>query len=218
VLADLIAPTTCVACGAHGDDLCVSCAEHVIVLGAPLCPRCGGPQHDTSSRCACRDLTGFDRARSLVVFAEPVRALTLRLKRRGTTNTAAAIGSLLAELVRRHELHAETVTFVPAVPGRGFDHAQLIARATARELGLPAKALLRRTGRGPRQADVPLTQRRANVRDRFVARTSPGRILLVDDVFTTGATAEACGLALRASGAAAVNVVTWARALRRRPP
>jgi predicted amidophosphoribosyltransferase len=114
----------------------------------------------------------------------------------------------------------EVVAFVPA--GRrarlaGFDHVELVARAVARQLGRPLGRLLYRVQDGPRQADVSLRDRRTNVSGRFAARPSPGRVLLVDDVFTTGATAEACSLALSASGARSVDVITWARTLRRQP-
>jgi predicted amidophosphoribosyltransferase len=132
---------------------------------------------------------------------------------------ARAVGDLLAGLATRHDLDADVVTFVPAgrrARARGFDHAELIARATARSLRLPLKMLVVRAGDGPRQADVPLDERRANVRRRFVAKPNDGRVLLVDDVFTTGATAEACSLALLTAGAESVDVVTWARTLRRR--
>ena len=161
---------------------------------------------------------GFERARSLVVFAEPARALTLSLKRYGRRSTAAGIGGLLAALASSHGLHAGTVTFVPggrAARSRGFDHAELLARSVARSLGSRVERLLTRTDDGPRQADVSFADRRTNVRQRFAARATAGTILLVDDVFTTGATAEACATALTRAGAVSVDVVTWARTLRR---
>jgi predicted amidophosphoribosyltransferase len=77
--------------------------------------------------------------------------------------------------------------------------------------------LLVRAHDGPRQADVPFTDRRRNVEGRFVAVKAKGSVLLVDDVFTTGATAEACAEALKKAGADRVDVVTWARTLRRLP-
>ena len=87
---------------------------------------------------------------------------------------------------------------------------------------IPARALLVRTGNGPRQADVAFAERRTNVTGRFASRRAGrmtgrmtgGQVLLVDDVFTTGATAEACSVALRDAGAGRVDVVTWARTLR----
>jgi predicted amidophosphoribosyltransferase len=133
-----------------------------------------------------------------------------------------SVGELLADLVVRDRLVGTNtvVTFVPAgkrTRARGFDHAELIATAVARSLRVPLGRLLVRAGDGPRQADVPFTHRRENVRERFRAGSTRHHVLLVDDVFTTGATAEACSLALLGAGALAVDVVTWARTLRRRP-
>lgn len=203
-LLELVAPTLCVACGSPADgDLCGNCAVRVVVLRDPFVPSFAP-----------------GRALSLVAFAEPARGLTLRLKRRGATTTAQAIGSLLSSLVRREGIEADSVTFVPAASSaarrRGFDHTELLATAIARDLGLPVTRLLRRIGEGPRQADVPLTARRDNVRNRFTSDGASGRIMLVDDVFTTGATAEACATALLSGGATSVDVVTWARTLLRR--
>jgi predicted amidophosphoribosyltransferase len=225
-IIDLVAPERCVACGRSADgELCVVCASDVVVLDDALCPRCGGPMRAgraaTSGACPCADLGGFRRARSLVVFVEPARTFTLGLKRRARASSVAAVGDLLASLARREGLAQPgvIVTHVPAgrtAARRGFDHAELIARATARALDADHERLLVRARQGPRQADVPLADRRTNVRGRFAARPVDRPVLLVDDVFTTGATAEACATALRAAGAPAVDVLTWARTLRRR--
>lgn len=218
---DLVAPVRCVRCGSSCDaELCARCAEFVEVIASPLCERCGTPASAPTKACpACLDLVGFRRARSLVTFVEPARALTLALKRRGRRPLARAVGDLLAVLAARHELDGEVVAFVPSgrrARAHGFDHTELIARATGRSLGVPVRRLLVRTHEGPRQADVPFMERRSNVRGRFASRATRRRVLLVDDVFTTGATAEACSLALLESGAESVDVVTWARTLRRR--
>jgi competence protein ComFC len=184
----------------------------------------GAPSPAEVGRCAgCERVEGFRRARSLVVFAEPARALTLALKRKGRRALAAAVGGLIADLAVRDGLLTTEdviVTFVPAgkrANRAGFDHARLLAAATAATLGARMRPLLVRTTEGPRQADVPLAERRRNVCGRFSARPTEGSVLLVDDVFTTGATAEACSRALLHAGADAVDVVTWARTLRRVP-
>lgn len=222
-LLDVVAPPVCVGCGAVGDaELCPVCAEGVDVLGAPRCDRCGSPTVAAVERCqACRPLDGFSRARSLVAYAEPARSLTLALKRRGRRPLARAIGGLVAGLARANGLRGEVVAYVPAgrrARSAGFDHVQLIARAAADSLGVASSPLLVRAKEGPRQADVALSGRRSNVLGRFVSRPARGSVLLVDDVYTTGATAEACSAALLAAGASSVDVVTWARTLRRRPP
>jgi ComF family protein len=217
--ADLLAPLGCVACGAAcGEDLCERCADQVAPLGSPICARCGGPAGASPGCCA--DLVGFDRARSLVTYSPPSSRLALALKRRGRGGLAAAMGELLAALARRERLDAAglVVTAVPAGAAarrRGYDHAELLGRAVARSLGRPWQPLLVRRCEGPRQADVPLTHRRHNVRARFAARPTGEQVMIVDDVFTTGATAEACAVALRDAGAPRVDMLTWARTLRR---
>jgi predicted amidophosphoribosyltransferase len=220
-LLDLVAPDRCVACEAASDgELCRACAAEVAIL-ASGCERCGNPRTSPRAPCPCQELGSFRRARSLVVFAEPARSLTLALKRRARPSTISAVGDLLAALARREGLVVSdtVVTHVPAgraAARRGFDHAGLIARATATALGVRAARLLVRAREGPRQADVPLDRRRANVAGRFAARSVDVAVLLVDDVYTTGATAEACAEALTKAGAASVDVLTWARTLRRR--
>jgi ComF family protein len=224
-IAGLLAPLRCVGCGVEGtDELCGSCAQDVRVLTPPWCDRCGTPGRTHSSgRCArCEPFDAFDCARSLVVFAEPARRLTLQLKRKGRRGLAASIGELLALLARRERL-AGRDTVVTWVPGgrasrrHGFDHAAQIAAALARALDVRAERVVVRARDGPRQADVPLAKRRENVAGRFAAARAPRRVLLVDDVYTTGSTAQACASVLRAAGAQRVDVVTWARTPRLRP-
>lgn len=155
-----------------------------------------------------------------MAFADSSRRLVLALKRRGRPGLARDIGALMARLAGREGMDPDVVCWVPGgrSAGRaGFDHTELLARAVAVRLGVEARSLLHRAAEGPRQADVPLHQRRTNVRERFACRSARGRVLLVDDVLTTGATVEACASALAGAGAERVEVVTWARTLRRRP-
>jgi predicted amidophosphoribosyltransferase len=112
---------------------------------------------------------------------------------------------------------ATTVTFVPATrrafSERGFNAAERLARGVARELGLPCRALMRTTRQTRDQAGLGRAERAVNLAGAFEARASGGRILLVDDVITTGATAAECTRALRAGGADEVEVLTFAMAL-----
>lgn len=219
-LGELLAPLRCVVCGAACDgDLCASCAGTLEPVRDPKCERCGAPAPIATADCpSCAPLSGFGRARSLLVYGGPATRLVLALKRRGRPGLATAAGGVLADLARVEGLEEGVVAFVPAgrtARRRGFDHAELLARAVARSAGRRCLPLLERTRRGVRQADVPLEERRTNVRGRFRARPVEHPVLLVDDVFTTGATAEACATALVEAGAPAVDVLTLARTIRR---
>ncbi|HVE91140.1 MAG TPA: ComF family protein [Actinomycetota bacterium] len=224
LLADLVSPVRCAACGTICDaDLCAPCAVLLEPVTDPMCRRCGAPGGDgrAASCRQCRGLSGFRRARSLLSYSGPATRLTLALKHHGRGDLASVAGELLGDLAVRHGMGAgTTIAWVPAGSSaavRGFDHAELLARAVARRLGVPCRHVLVRAAQGRRQAEVAMSARRDNVRGRFRAKPVSGEVLVVDDVFTTGATAEACAQALTAAGATAVDVLTFARTLRRLP-
>ena len=225
LLADLIAPLRCVSCGASSDgDLCAPCAHELVPIAGPICLRCGTPMERRSVQVcpACRDHDGYAAARSLLVYRGPAGRLALALKRRGRHELARHAGGLLADLATAYGLADErlTVTFVPAgreADRRGYDHAELLARGVAEKLAFPCERWLARSGDGPRQSEVPLHRRAENAARRFRAVRVRGRILLVDDIFTTGATVQACSSALMRAGAKRVDVITLARTPRLRP-
>ena len=109
------------------------------------------------------------------------------------------------------------LTFVAPDPerrrARGDHPAEALANGLAERWGVPVLALLERR-RGRRQRGLPLDERRRNVRGSFSARPAPPRVVLVDDVYTSGATTDAAASALRRAGAREVDVVTFARAMR----
>lgn len=112
---------------------------------------------------------------------------------------------------------ATVVTFVPATPGamraRGFNPAHELARHVARGLGVRCVPLLRKLRDTADQAGLTREQRRANLTSAFVARAAGSPVLLIDDILTTGATADACARALRAAEIERIGVLTAARAL-----
>jgi predicted amidophosphoribosyltransferase len=113
-------------------------------------------------------------------------------------------------------VRAGTVVFVPAtraaVSERGFNTAEELARPLGRTLGLPVRRLLRKTRDTADQAGLGRDERALNLRGAFSSGTVEGGVVLVDDVLTTGATADACARALLDAGAEGVGVVTFARA------
>ena len=218
-MLDLLFPRRCLVCGAGGTQLCADCLAALPRLGPPLCARCGAPTAWPVAR--CRECAGrriaFASARAAVSYDDAVRRIVAAWKERGLRALAAAAADVVAETVPRPR--AAVVTFVPADAGRrlerGHHPAERLARALAERWELPAEPLLERRGHGARQRGLALAERRRNVARAFGATArAPSRVILVDDVYTTGATVSAASSALRVVGARTIDVVTFARALR----
>src|SRR5205814_802857 len=159
----------------------------------------------------------FGSARAAVAYEGAVRALVAAWKERGLRRLAALAAELVVEAVPRPAVTA--LTFVPPDGDRSRRRGHHPAERLARELGerweLPVEPLLRRARPVKRQRGLPLAERRANVRDAFRAvATAPAKVAVVDDVYTSGATAGAAATALRRSGTHCVSIVTFARAIR----
>jgi predicted amidophosphoribosyltransferase len=215
---DLVLPQRCVVCAAGRSQLCAACRDELPRLEPPLCARCGAPVAWPVER--CRECAGrriaFATARAAVGYDDAARRFVHSWKERGLRRLAAEAAALVAERLPRP--HVDALTFVPADRGRraarGHNPAERLARELALLWELPCEPLLERV-RGGRQRGATATERRS-VRGAFRAvATAPRRIALVDDVYTTGATASAGSTTLRAAGAQRVEVVTFARALRR---
>ena len=157
------------------------------------------------------------RARSALVYDERARKLVTEWKEGGRARLAQVAASIIAG-----SLAAPAVEAVVPVPGdpertwaRGRATPDSLSRALGRRWGIPVDDLLRRVGSLPRQRGLALRDRRRNVRGSVAAvRAAPRTACLIDDVYTSGATADACAAALRKAGARRVEVVTLARAVR----
>ena len=169
------------------------------------------------------DPPSFDRARSFGTYEGDLQKLIHLMKYGGMRPVAKELGRLMVAAADEFE----TVDCLVPVPlhrrrwwRRGFNQADLLAAAMSREVDIPVRrGLLRRARATESQAGLSNRQRRANVAGAFTA-TRPSqvrgrRILLVDDVMTTGATLNACATALKRAGAEYVGAVTSARAKRR---
>ncbi len=145
------------------------------------------------------------------------RQLIAAWKERGRRDLAHVLSDVVAEVIARPDV--ETITFVPGDRERGRERGHLpserLAEGLAARWELPVARLLARPGHARRQAGLPRKERGANVRGAFMPRgEAPRSVLLVDDVYTTGATVSACATELRRSGARHVEVVCLARAVR----
>jgi predicted amidophosphoribosyltransferase len=215
---DLLLPQRCVVCGCGGRQLCVDCRDGLQRIEPPLCARCGAPTAwpvERCRECAGRRL-GFASARAAVGYDAAARRLVHAWKERGLRRLAAEAAQLVAQRVPPPG--ADALTFVPADRerrlARGHNPAERLALELAAHWELPCLPLLERT-RGGRQRGSSAAERRT-VRGAFRARGPvPRRVAVIDDVYTTGATAAAAASALRAAGAHRVEAVAFARALRR---
>lgn len=215
----LLLPERCVACGNGEELLCPACRGDLLVLRGTLCARCGCPTAwpvERCGECAGRRLA-FASARAAVAYVGPARALVAAWKERGLRRAGAVAAQLVAETVPRPPV--EALTFVPGegdrVAWRGSNTAEDLARALGVRWQLPVEPLLERRRSARPQRGLPRKARAANVRGTFRARdVMPGAVALVDDVYTTGATADAATRELKRRGARSVHAVAFARAIR----
>ena len=219
MVLELLLPQRCVVCGTRGVQLCETCLERLPRIVPPLCERCGTPTAWPVSR--CRECAGrriaFTTARSAVQYDDAVRSLVAGWKERALRRLVQSAVTLVLEVVQRPE--ASIVTFVPPDPDRGLKRGHhppgRLAEELARSWELPVEGLLRRCRAAKRQRGLSRAERRRNVAGAFVAPSVvPSSVVLVDDVFTSGATANAAASALRQAGARRVEVVTFARVVR----
>jgi competence protein ComFC len=216
---DLVFPRHCLVCHGPAEELCDSCRSRLVRLSPPLCERCGAPTAWPVER--CRECAGrrlaFARARAAVAYDDAARRVVAGWKEGGLRALAVLAAEIVGESVERPPVY--TVSFVPADDDRRLRRGHNPAERLADELGkrwqLPVLPLLARASGVRPQRGLPLAERRRNVRGAFNAvRRAPSRLVLVDDVYTSGATVSAAASALRKAGARRVDVVTFARAVR----
>jgi predicted amidophosphoribosyltransferase len=197
-LVEVAFPTRCPGCDRPAEPVCAACAG---TLRSP--PPTPSP-------------AGLDRWLALYAYDGVARELIARIKYWRTRATVPWLAERMAKLVSLagEEAGVDLVTWAPTTTARrrarGFDHAELLARAIARALGVPARSTLQRCP-GPPQTGRPAAARRAGPRFDVRRGRSAPRVLLVDDVATTGATLAAAADALRSHGTVRVVAVVAAR-------
>jgi predicted amidophosphoribosyltransferase len=220
-MLDVLYPRRCAGCSVGGwgrFPFCDDCRRGLTLLQPPLCQRCGAPA--TAEVAACRNCppAALARARAPFLFEGPARRAVHRLKFSGWRDVAEALGTAMAGSAGSLA-SVDVVTWVPLsgrrLAERGFDQARALAAVVGRRLELPVVGLLERVSDpGGTQARRGGRARRESIAGRFaVIRPPPGRVLLVDDVLTTGATAAACASELVRAGAARVSLLVAARSV-----
>lgn len=219
-LVGLFAPPACVACRAElarrEHVLCAACRRALPWLAGERCARCGLP-----GRCRWCPARGaaFDRAWAPVAHEGSARALVGALKFRGALPVAGLMAAQIVGGAPPGLFDDAALVPVPLHPARhrarGFDQAARLARAVGARTGRPVVPCLTRAGPATRQLGAGREARRD--RQRLVIRASgraPPRVVLLDDVHTTGASLDASARALRGAGTERVVAVTYARTLR----
>lgn len=230
-LLDLLLPRICVSCdeqfgGEHADVICPACWSRLAFLPHPHCERCGHPTEGRTCR-FCAFLPPFVRAARSVCWVphEFGSAVVHALKYHGWTSAARGIAARMARLAWPSDVARERAALVP-VPlsaartrERGFNQAALIAEALSGHWRIPVWCdAITRTRSTETQTRLTPGERSANVHGAFnVACDARDRLrgrhlVLVDDVLTTGATLNACAIALFDAGARTVSYVTFGRA------
>lgn len=241
LLLDAVFPPRCAGaqngCEMWSRDLfCGSCAQTLQPLEPPFCTVCGAP-FDPMSRAAdvcarCRDnryhaAPPFAAVRSLYVFEGAIRQAVHRLKYDGKTALSAPLAALMNEFLRQSStrfLDDNALTHIVAVPlhsrrqrSRGYNQSELLADQLGRLTNVPFSPILLRTRHTTPQVELAIRERAANVRDAFALKPKSdiedATILLIDDVYTTGATLRECARVLKNSGATQVYGLTLARAI-----
>lgn len=221
-LGDMLLPGHCLLCStASGADLlCPGCAEDLPRLPAKLCPLCSEPTTHGERCGAClRKAPHFSSSIALFRYEFPTDRLIQALKYAHQLAVAAWLGKLLAQRLANHS--CDLIIPLPLHPERlrerGFNQSVEIARplARARKMPLSLDALVRVRPTAA-QAELALDKRAGNVRGAFECKADPSgrRVLLIDDVMTSGATLDECARVLKLHGASRVDVAVAARALK----
>lgn len=235
-MIDTVLPPRCLDCGVVVEReaaLCADCWPRYAFLSTPYCACCGfpfeyepGPDDVLCGACAARR-PAYRKARAVLAYDNAVRPLIVDFKHGDRTGVAPALGRWLARAAAELMAEADCVVPVPLHRRRLFERrynqSALLANALGRASGLPVRhGLLVRRRATVSQGHLSPSARRRNVKGAF----APGeggrpaiaglRVLLVDDVFTTGATVEECARVLMRAGATHVDVVTLARVVRAR--
>ena len=228
---DLFLPPACLLCGqrlddsAKGPDFCETCMAGVTPLGPAHCCLCAQPFANATSSHLCGSCLkrppGFTMVHAAGRYHGSIKDAVHRLKHCNQLVLAKPLGLILGEVIAdaAHACRFDTIVPVPLhrqrLRARGYNQAVEIARPLSRQLGLPIEAgLLQRSRRTPPQQGLAADQRRRNLRHAFAlaGQVTGARVLLVDDIMTTGETVRECCRVLAQGGTEDIQVAVVGRA------
>ncbi len=218
---DFLLPQTCLGCGREGELICSSCRDFLPELEPPYCPVCGLPLNTGQ---ICPDCAGggfvLNGLRAPFRFERLVREAVHQFKYQNLRSLAAPFAGFLAGYLHANPLPVEVIVPVPLHPRRlkerGYNQALLLAHELGLLTGLPVvnDDLIRRRHTPPQARTASLAERRQHMLALFACRDGKlkgKKVLLLDDVATSGATLNGCAAALKQAGATSVWGLTLAR-------
>src|SRR5438309_7883584 len=234
---DIALPTLCVSCRepVDGDGVCASCWAKLSFIAPPYCPRLGipfvyDPGPELLSMEAIASPPAYQRARAAVRYDDVAKTLVHALKYQDRTDLAPAMGRWMARAGKELLAGADWLIPVPLHWRRGwsrrYNQSGALAHAIERQSGIKVRGeLLRRVRATEQQVGLSRPQRASNVQGAFKvsadrqSEVQGRRVVLIDDVLTSGATVDACARALLRAKAATVDVLVFARVVdTHRPP
>ncbi len=219
-VVSLLAPNACFGCGRLGSCLCNECVELVVSPPPSRCFRCQRVSDEYRTCSSCRKVIHLRTLLSAGPYDGIHKQLVLKMKKDGSREAATSIAQALALLLAQNSYLLQDINLIVPVPTirphireRGFDHTRTIAQELSKLIGLPTEALLERTT-NTRQVGKSRKERFAQmengVKMRRVKSLNGVKILLIDDIATTGATLSACSRELKKAGANSVSAVVFA--------
>lgn len=214
IALDLLFPRWCVGCGREGEFICPDCIKSLPRITPPLCPRCGRPQLNAVVCPVCVGwAASIDGIRAPFKFDGAIRQAIHELKYNNLRAIAPLLGKWLGDYLAANPLPAEVLVPVPLhrqrLRERGYNQSRLLALELAKFSGLAMvdDCLVKELHTTPQARTKNVAERRANVADAFACRDrrlEDKKVLLIDDVATSGATLDAGARALKESGASSV--------------
>lgn len=221
VALDLVYPKWCLGCGKEGSFICDSGYQALPRIMSPLCPRCGKPQPSGILCSTCVSWqAAIDGIRSPFRFDGLIREAVHQLKYKNLRALAEPLAKLLGDYLATNPIAGEVLVPVPLHPKRlrerGYNQSNLLAQELGKLSNLPVidNCLIRQRPASPQTRTPTVAERKSNVADAFTCRDDrlkDKQVLLIDDVATSGATLDACAVALKAGGAISAWGLTLAR-------